>query len=292
MGEGCTGILAGSLAVADVTVTRDVIPVARNGRLAGLVGGIGRAGAVVFCFFAQPALAYRPFDGTDAAVTDEGEVEIEFQPAGAFSAGATKPVSETVFNYGFAERWEVVLQGTAQVLPEGAGPLSVANGAFLKYVLQPGVLQGMQGPSVATEFGLLLPPAGGSGVGFSWTGIVSQRWEWGTIHLNTAANLTPDQHGELFFDAIIEGPNNWKVRPVFEFYSDSVINQQQTYSALAGAIWQVNDKLSFDAAFRHALVNGQAVNEIRAGLTFAFKVDGDKAPVKPGVTFGNWGLSR
>jgi hypothetical protein len=34
------------------------------------------------------------------------------------------------------------------------------------------------------------------------------------------------------------------------------------------------------------------VNEIRAGLTFAFKVESDKTPVAPGVTFGNWGLSR
>ena len=273
-------------------MTRVVIPVALSGRLAGLVATIGWAGAAMICLSAQPAAAYRPFDGTDAAVADVGEVEIEFQPAGAFSAGPTKPLSEAVFNYGFADRWELVLQGTAQVLPEAAGPLSVSNGAFLKYVLLPGVLQEKQGPSVATEFGLLLPPAGGSGVGFSWTGIVSQRWDWGTIHLNTAVNLTPDQHGELFFDAIIEGPNKWKVRPVFEFYSDSVINQQQTYSALAGAIWQVNDKLSFDAAFRHALVNGHAVNEIRAGLTFAFKVEKDKTPMKPGVTFGNWGLSR
>src|SRR5262249_61091869 len=29
------------------------------------------------------AFAYRPFDGTDAAVADPGEVEIELQPAGA-----------------------------------------------------------------------------------------------------------------------------------------------------------------------------------------------------------------
>src|ERR1700740_3291054 len=121
-----------------------------------------------------PAVAYRPFDGTDAAVADLGEVEIELQPAGAIGAGATKPLSEAVFNYGFADRWELVLQGTAQVLPEAAGPLSVSNGAFLKYVLVPGVLQGKQGPSVATEFGPLLPPAGGSGVGFRLTGIVSQ----------------------------------------------------------------------------------------------------------------------
>lgn len=28
------------------------------------------------------ALAYRPFDGTDAAVADPGEMEVELQPAG------------------------------------------------------------------------------------------------------------------------------------------------------------------------------------------------------------------
>jgi hypothetical protein len=226
--------------------------------------------------WAAPALAYRPFDGTDAAVADVGEVEIEFQPAGAFHAGSTKPLSEAIFNYGFAERWELVLQGTAQVLPEGSGPISVSNGAFLKYVLQPGVLQEKPGVSIATEFGPLLPPAGGSGVGFSLTGIVSQRWEWGTVHLNAAANLTPDQNGELFFDAIIEGPHKWKVRPVFELYSDSVINvinQTQTFSGLAGAIWQVNDKLSFDAAVRYAVVNGRPVQELRAGLTFGFPIN-------------------
>jgi hypothetical protein len=220
-----------------------------------------------------PAAAYRPFDGTDAAVADVGEVEIEFQPIGVIHAGSAKALSDTIVNYGFAERWEVVLQGTAQTPPEGAGPISVSNGAFLKYVLQPGVLQEKQGPSVATEFGALLPQFGGSGLGFGLTGIVSQRWEWGTVHLNVATNLTPDQHGELFLDAIIEGPHKWTVRPVFEIYSDSVSNQTQTFSALAGAIWQVNDKLSFDAAVRYAVVNGRPVNELRAGFTFGFPLN-------------------
>jgi hypothetical protein len=218
-----------------------------------------------------PAAAYRPFDGTDAAVADVGEVEIEFQPIGAIRAGPTNGLSDAILNVGFADRWELVLQGTAQPLPEGVGPISVSNGALLKYVVQPGVLQDKSGPSIATEFGALLPAAGGgSGVGFGLAGIVSQRWDWGTTHLNVATNLTPDQHGELFFDAIIVGPSKWKVRPVFEIYSDSVINQTQTYSALAGAIWQVNDKLSFDAAVRYALVNGRPVQELRAGLTFGF----------------------
>jgi hypothetical protein len=229
--------------------------------------------AVVACaaLWTAPASAYRPFDGTDAAVADVGEIEIEFQPVGALHAGSTtKPISDGVLNFGFAERWELVLQGTAQPPLEGGGPLSVPDAAFLKYVVQPGVLQDKKGPSMAMEFGPLLPDAGGSGVGFSWSGIVSQRWEWGTVHFNVETNLTPDQHGELFFDAIIEGPNKWKVRPVFEIYSDSIINVSQSFSALAGAIWQVNDKLSFDVAFRYALVDGRPVNELRAGMTFGF----------------------
>ncbi len=165
------------------------------------------------------------------------------------------------------------MQGTAAAPPEEAGPISVANAAFLKYVVQPGVLQDKQGPSIATEFGPLLPDMGGSGVGFSWTGIVSQRWDWGTVHFNVETNLTPDQHGEFFFDAIVEGPHQWTVRPVFEIYSDSVINQTQTFSALAGAIWQVNDKLSFDAGVRYALVNGRPVEELRVGMTFGLPVN-------------------
>jgi hypothetical protein len=125
--------------------------------------------------WAAPASAYRPFDGTDAAVADLGEVEIEFQPIGAIRAGPTKPVSDAILNFGFAERWELVLQGTAQPLPEGIGPLSVSDGAFLKYVLRPGVLQEKSGPSIATEFGPLLPPAGGSGVRF-WLGRYCVDW--------------------------------------------------------------------------------------------------------------------
>ncbi len=225
--------------------------------------------------WAAPAAAYRPFDGTDAAVADLGELEIEFQPAGFVRTTSTTALAgpNAVFNYGFAKRWELVLQGAAQGFPAGAGPTNVPNGAFLKYVVRPGALQDKPGPSVATEFGPLLPNVGGSGAGLSWTGIVSQRWDWGTVHFNVATNLTPDQHGEFFVDAIIEGPHQWQVRPVFEFYSDSLTDHTQTFSALAGAIWQVNDKLSFDLAFRYALVDGRPVNELRAGFTVGFPVN-------------------
>jgi hypothetical protein len=41
-------------------------------------------------------------------------------------------------------------------------------------------------------------------------------------------------------------------------------------TAFATAIWQVNDKLSFDVGLRHAFTNGRPVNEVRAGLTVGF----------------------
>src|ERR1700733_14127521 len=40
--------------------------------------GVGLTVGIVVLFAASPGFAYRPFDGTDAAVADLGEVEIEF----------------------------------------------------------------------------------------------------------------------------------------------------------------------------------------------------------------------
>ena len=53
-----------------------------------------------------PAWAYRPFDGTDAAIAAPGELEIELQPAGRLREGGntTLVAPATVFNYGLSER--------------------------------------------------------------------------------------------------------------------------------------------------------------------------------------------
>jgi hypothetical protein len=237
-------------------------------------------GAAVLCVGltqASRGWAYRPFDGTDAAVADVGEVEIELQPAGLLQerAQSTLIAPFVVYNYGFAERWEFVAQGQAETPLSAAGPSGLTNaGVFLKYVLEPGVLQDKPGASIATEFGPLLPGINGDpGLGFSWAGIVSQRWDWGTIHLNVETNLTRDQHGELFLDAIIEGPFKWPIRPVAEVFYDNDFGVAQEFSGLIGAIWQVRDTLSFDVALRHALINSRPVNELRAGVTFGFPLN-------------------
>ena len=219
------------------------------------------------------AFAYRPFVGTDAAVADLGELETEFGPAEPMRAGSQRVLTtaETVFNLGIAEGWEAVLQGQAVTLLS-PGPMQTSllgNEFSLKNILRDGVLQEKDGPSIAVEFGPLLPGVNGEpGTGASWGGIVSNRWGWLTTHVNAAVAVTRTHHADAFFGTIFEGPWDWPVRPVAEVFYEREWGAAETVSELAGAIRQVNDKLAFDIALRDARVNGHTVNELRAGVTF------------------------
>src|SRR5262249_31367646 len=233
-------------------------------------------GPYLFTFIILPevAFAYRPFYGTDAAVAEPGEMEIDLEAAGVKRVDKmnTLVAPATVLNFGLIKDWELVLETRAETPLSESGPTVWSDsGVFLKHVLRPGVLQDQTGPSIATEFGALLPDTIGSNhFGASVAAIISQRWDWGTAHLNVAGALTRDQHADLFTGIILEGPHKWVVRPVAEFFYEEEFGQAHTFSALIGAIWQVKDNLSFDVGFRHAIVNGAGVNEVRAGLTFGF----------------------
>jgi hypothetical protein len=235
-----------------------------------------RAGLLLLATIGVPqtASAYRPFDGTDAAVADPGEMEIEFQPAGVVRTDAQKTLvaPATVLNFGLKKGWELVLEGRFETPFSPSGPTGLTDaGAFLKHVLRPGVLQDQPGPSIATEFGVLFPDSiGDTRFGASVAGIISQRWDWGTAHLNVQGQYTRDQRADFFSSIILEGPAKWKVRPVAEVYYEEEFGQAHTISGLVGAIWQVRDNLSFDVGLRHAVVNGTKVDEIRAGLTVGF----------------------
>lgn len=240
-----------------------------------MFSGVSAAAVVSLCALScgGNALAYRPFEGTDAAVADPGELEIEFGPVEPLREGSQRFLTapETVFNLGIAKDWEAVLQGQAvtAVSPGPAQTSVVGNGLFLKRVLRDGVLQDKAGPSIAIEFGPLLPGVNGEpGTGASLGGIASYRWGWLTAHLNTAAALTRDHHGDGFVGTIVEGPWDWPVRPVAEVFYEREWGVAKTVSGLVGAIWQVSDKLAFDIALRDARVNSHTVNELRAGVTF------------------------
>jgi hypothetical protein len=221
------------------------------------------------------SFAYRPFDSTDAAVADVGQLEVELGPVGFRRSDVERTVVAPayVLNFGFVKNWELVLEGRGEhpLAPaEDTQSRFVGDALFLKGVLREGVLQDKSGPSVATAFGPLLPGFHDEqGWGASLVGIVSQRWSAGTIHFNLGAAVTREHRGDLFVGTIFEGPYNWVVRPVAEIVYEREFNTTETFSVLAGAIWKVRDDLSFDFGVREAWVNHQPVTEIRAGLTFA-----------------------
>ena len=237
------------------------------------------AGIALGVIWPMSARAYRPFDSTDAAVAAKGEMEIEFGPLGFVKEGSDRflVAPGVIFNWGFADRWELVLEGRnfVQLGENIAGPrVSLEDSALsLKGVLREGSLQEKTGLSIATETGVLLPTIdGNSGAGVQEAIIVSQRWPDLTVHLNGAVAWTRAHRLGLFGGAIFEVHDAWPVRPVAEVFVEGEHDVPTTVSGLVGAIWRVRDGLSFDAGLRLARAGGVNTTEIRAGLTWAFSV--------------------
>jgi hypothetical protein len=219
--------------------------------------------------------AYRPFDGTDAALAQRGEAEVEFGFGHLIEGGAHSLIApQLVLNLGLSSRWEVVFDGAGIVPldPEAGSPRFrfEETGLFLKGVLREGSLQAATGPSIATEVGVLLPAFHGEpGTGASGAVIVSQKWDTLTVHLNGLAELTRARNLGWFGGLIVEGRGRWSLRPVGEVFveGESGGNPRVT-SGLAGAVWRVCDAFSLDLAFRAARTGDLAVYEGRLGFTW------------------------
>jgi hypothetical protein len=239
-----------------------------------------RAGAAIVLsalFAAAPAGAYRPFDETDAGVSEYREVELELGPVSYLhGSGGDAYAPGLIFNYGFAPRFEAVIDAHDALLFGGpdlaARRRRLETGVLVKGVLREGVLQGGSGPSVAVEAGALLPsvPVAG-GVGAALTGIVSERWSNLAVHVDAEGDVT--REGELAFigGTILEGPDRWAVRPVTELLTIRQTAGGPTYSALLGAIWRAGERLTPDIAVRLADEAGARVIEVRAGVTWSFE---------------------
>ncbi len=135
------------------------------------VGHSAGGGAILLVRVGSPKLvaAYRLFDGTDAAVADPQQIEIELGPVEYRRDGAERTLlaPSAVLNYGFAPDWETTVEGRAAYAIAGGGTGLTDAAAPLKGIVREGALQDKPGPSVAAEFGVLLPGAGdnrGAGV--------------------------------------------------------------------------------------------------------------------------------
>ena len=225
------------------------------------------------------ARAYRPFNSTDAAVAARGEMEIELGPVGFLKEGADTSlvVPSVIFNWSFADKLELVLEGRHFVRLGGSDTASrfrvEETGLSVKGVLREGALQGKSGPSIATEVGALLPTINGEpGAGAQGTLIVSERWPDLTVHVNGALAWTRAHTLGVFGGVILEGHDTWALRPVAELLVEAEQNVPTMVSGLAGAIWRVTENLSFDAALRLGRAGGVSTTEVRAGITWSFPV--------------------
>jgi hypothetical protein len=236
-----------------------------------------RPAAILFALalttLSAPAAAYRPFDSTDAAVAERGEFEAEIGPLGYIRVDRRNFFAPMqVLNLGFADRFELVLQGR-EFLPAdvdshtriGLGDTSLT----VKSVLRPGVLQDKPGISIAAEVGPLLPTIHDEpGAGAIADVIASDRFSFGTFHLNVQGAVLRDGNPDLFVGLISEGPWEWKLRPVTELFVEREFGERTTFSALAGIIGKMTEEYDLDAALRYAAIDGQPVVEVRAGFTW------------------------
>src|SRR5215469_18111589 len=62
------------------------------------------------------SFAYRPFDSTDAAVADVGQLEVELGPVQFRRSEEERTLIAPAYilNYGFAKDWELVLEGRGE----------------------------------------------------------------------------------------------------------------------------------------------------------------------------------
>lgn len=225
------------------------------------------------------AWAYRPFDGTDAAVAETGVFELE-AGLGRTRIGDVDSLAlpSLVFNYGLPHDTEIVLEGQLehQAGSRADGPRNTLTDTSLslKHVWIPGSLQEGTGPSMATECAVLPPEVhGASGTGGECAAIVSGKWDSMALHLNLGIGRTREHETARSISLIAEGPAQWLVRPVAELLAERDTGSGgRLDSALAGAIWQHGEDLAFDLALRHARTNDGNFNELRIGLTWSLAV--------------------
>jgi hypothetical protein len=209
-------------------------------------------------------------------VAETGEFELELGPLQYAQQGKDKFLSSpTVLNLGVIPRLELIMD-IVPVYPTQGGPVQITNTDVLaKYVLRTGVLQGQPGPSIALEAGPLVPEVHGeSGFGASADLIVSERWDWLSLHLNSEADLARKSLVFGWVESLIgEADLGASVRPVTELSLEvQPSTHARAYGVLAGAIWHVAESLDLDAAGRIASIDGTRAIELRLGLTWAIGV--------------------
>jgi hypothetical protein len=226
----------------------------------------------------RAAHAYRPFNGTDADVAAQGELELELGPVQLQHVGHQDYLvtPATVINVGIFRRAELVVDfvgGMPLHAAERRSRYQITNtDVLLKLILVEGALQDQAGPSIAIETGPLIPEINGErGFGASAALIASERWNWLFLHLNNQATLSRMDLTFTWMSSLItELRWNEHIWPVAELlWERTIASGASVYSGLVGVIWSVHDGFALDAAVVVASDDKQAAVEGRLGFTWA-----------------------
>lgn len=223
------------------------------------------------------AAAIRPFDGTDASVTDEGTVEFEMGPVDwleAYGDDVFAPLA--VVNVGVLRDWEFSAYAQpAWRISQGDGRrfALLDDGLVLKGILREGSLQDRAGPSVGVEFATLLPATPPfDHFGARITPVVSQTWNGFTGHLSASLLWSRLHEPAAAGSLILEGPEVVRgVRPAVEATTAWERDLGRGWSGLAALLWSARDDLDFDVGFRFGHGFGTSVRELRAGVTWRIR---------------------
>jgi hypothetical protein len=229
--------------------------------------------------FALPsAHAMRPFDGTDAAVAEQGMFELEMGAAYLRQTGGrVRTLPGVVANFGVWQDTELTLETSSQTqIDHTDAPYRTGMNdtqISMKHVLRRGGLQeGGHGVSVALECALQLPNYHGEhNRGAGCTALASQSFNGVVMHFDAGVERDQEHAWGHIYDVIAESPEAWPLRPVMELSRQATTGEPSTRAALVGLLWKAGEELAFDVALRRACIGVAHLTEVRFGLTWGFK---------------------
>lgn len=229
---------------------------------------------VIGILMPEYAFGYRPFVSTDASVVNEHKWDFE---VGAFK-WIHNDKQDTIItpsiraNYGIRRDWEVVGESDVQIYKEGddRNQEIVDPALSLKGVLHEGILQDKEGPSLAAEFGLLLPSTaeGERRTGLSGIGILSCKLLDSIFHLNAGMELDRSNFKpNAIWGIILEYPLDGKFRMVGELNGTAKSQKRPDNSGLIGFIYRVGE-VDLDFGLRKGFSDEASDWELTTGVTF------------------------
>jgi hypothetical protein len=237
--------------------------------------------AVALLCAAAPARAYRPFVSTDADVAAYHTLEIEMGIFGVERIdGVNSYISpQTVLNFGFLPRYELVAETDAQARGSSHEQL-VDDSVSVKHVWREGELQDQPGPSFASETSILAPSTNRSQprFGFEHAFMLSHRIMGFTLHWNAGAGLSQDDTLPFVsWGLIVEHPLIPGLRAVGELNGFDEWAALPDHSGLVGLIWDTPVKdLALDVGYRRGITAGAETWGVTTGFSLGLAMGGTR----------------